>query len=249
MVFSKLENFLATNIEGFFNKKFVSQLEFEELIKIMERTLNTHKQKIDKYFFVPNKYVIRLNEDDYARIQQDKWSNRLRQWLFYYVIMHDYCMNDLPEIHLLAAPNLKLGICDIQPYFTKMADKAVEVEQGTIIISPTQMDDIEQDMASDKHIAKLSVIAGEDIHSHMFIGTSQVHLGRREQNEFIISDPNTSRIHAYISFEKGRHIIYDANSTNGTKVNNCSITTRMLSNDDIISIGNTYIMYNAVEPV
>ena len=57
---------------------------------------------------------------------------------------------------------------------------------------------------------------------------------------------NVSRLHAYITFEHGRHILRDANSLNGTSVNDRPITNFCLCPGDIIQIGNTRIVYDLI---
>ncbi|WP_407378169.1 FHA domain-containing protein [Megamonas funiformis] len=87
---------------------------------------------------------------------------------------------------------------------------------------------------------------GPDKDSYLAFGCNQIHLGRRDKNEFLLTDVNVSRLHAYITFEHGRHILRDANSLNGTSVNDRPITNFCLCPGDIIQIGNTRIVYDLI---
>ena len=72
---------------------------------------------------------------------------------------------------------------------------------------------------------------------------NRVNIGRRPSNELSLNDKNISRLHAYILFEGNSYVIYDAQSLNGTYVNGIKITSKKLSNKDMVTIGNTTIIY------
>ena len=78
------------------------------------------------------------------------------------------------------------------------------------------------------------------------IGEKQIYLGRLGKSDFILTDGNVSRMHAYIAYERHRHVLYDAGSTNGTFVNGHSITSERLQAGDEITIGNTTLLYEVL---
>lgn len=63
-----------------------------------------------------------------------------------------------------------------------------------------------------------------------------------------LSDPNVSRMHARLEIDKTQTVIYDNNSTNGTKVNGRCITRQVLRNGDVISIGQTELRFSVIGP-
>ena len=72
------------------------------------------------------------------------------------------------------------------------------------------------------------------------VGSKKTTIGRRSDNDIIISDPSASRYHAEVVYDSSRDelAIADLGSTNGTFVNRVRITdSHPLSHNDIIRIG------------
>jgi ABC-type uncharacterized transport system ATPase subunit len=91
--------------------------------------------------------------------------------------------------------------------------------------------------------AKISVIAGTDAGGKAEILEARVNIGRRPSNEMVLNDKSSSRLHAYIVREGNSHVIYDAQSLNGTFVNDELTEKKILSGGDKIKIGDTVILY------
>lgn len=75
------------------------------------------------------------------------------------------------------------------------------------------------------------------------LGSARVNIGRIYENEIYIRDAKVSRLHAFIVYENNAHVIYDAQSTNGTYVNNKKIVSYSLKHGDNIKIGNAELTY------
>ena len=87
---------------------------------------------------------------------------------------------------------------------------------------------------------------GPDLDAYLEIGEKQVYIGRRDKNEFILTDTNASRLHAWISYEHHRHVLYDAQSTNGTFDEGRRIDSCRLQHGDTIRIGMTVLRYEVI---
>ncbi|KGK87318.1 FHA domain-containing protein [Clostridium sp. HMP27] len=73
---------------------------------------------------------------------------------------------------------------------------------------------------------------------------SQITIGRKEDNTFMLDDPYVSGKHARIYAKSGDYIIEDLGSTNGTLVNDDQIEgKKYLETGDIIKIGNTVLKF------
>ena len=70
-------------------------------------------------------------------------------------------------------------------------------------------------------------------------------IGRDPRNELALFDDEISRMHAQIRQEYGQYVIYDLNSSNGTKVNGKPITKSPLKNGDEITVGNTVLVFRS----
>ena len=253
MFFSRVENFLEKNIEGFFNRKFSSSLQMAEIEKILERILIRQKKRVNRAIFVPNQFKITMNNEDFARLNNNATKDHLKLFLYKSLIEKDYFMETLPVINILKSPDFKLGVCEIQAFFANQdmdnsgTDKHNDLEQGTIIVPNIDLTEISKSTTNQElKFASLKIIDGPDKDSYIEMGTKTVHLGRRDKNEFILTDVNVSRLHAYITFEHGRHILHDANSLNGTMVNDKPIANFCLCLGDTIRIGNSVIVYDLI---
>lgn len=68
-------------------------------------------------------------------------------------------------------------------------------------------------------------------------------IGRGTDNDIIVSDAGASRHHAEIFQDGGSWVIADANSLNGTYLNNTVVHQAQLFDGDIIEMGNTVLEY------
>ena len=66
-------------------------------------------------------------------------------------------------------------------------------------------------------------------------------IGRDTKCDIAINDPNLSRTHAEIFREENRFVLYDKNSSNGTRINGDRVTRQVLLPGDQIEIGKTKI--------
>lgn len=245
----KWESFLETKIEGFFNKKFASDLQVVEIEKALRREMLLKKKKIQDDIYAPNIYSIYASEVDYQRICSQKIQNQLYEAVIVAVIEQDFMMDGKLSVVLKKDTALKKGSCHIKSCYTSRSCVDVQPktseEPHTLILERSAFKD-SLELPIEHKFAALTVEQGIDINSYLEIGEKRIHIGRREENEFLLMDVNSSRLHAYISFEKYRHILYDAGSLNGTYVNEQKVTCQRLCFGDEIKIGNTVLLYEVI---
>jgi pSer/pThr/pTyr-binding forkhead associated (FHA) protein len=70
-----------------------------------------------------------------------------------------------------------------------------------------------------------------------------VSIGRLSECDVVVNDPGASRRHAEVRSDNGRYVLTDLGSTNGTKVNEATITERELAPGDRITIGHTVLEF------
>ena len=95
-------------------------------------------------------------------------------------------------------------------------------------------------------LAALSVLEGPDVDAYLEFGEDKIYIGRQDKNEFILTDVNASRLHAWVAYERHRHVLYDARSTNGTFVNDEAIEKVQLCHGDRVRIGSTLLKYEVI---
>lgn len=250
MFIRNLEYLLENQIEGFFYKKFSSDLQLAELEKRLEKEIALKKKVRKGQPYIPNCYTFSMAESDYRKMCAQQTYNRLYVRLIATAIKKNYVIPGKIAIEIDRNASLKRGCLHIASAYKE--EDPVNVQD---IIKAPQADHTlvfernilaSAEMREDYKISSLKVLEGPDMDSLLDIGEKRIHIGRRECNEFSLKDRNTSRLHAYISFEQYRHCLYDAGSLNGTYVNGEKINCHTLNNGDQISLGNTVMLYEVM---
>jgi len=245
MLFSKLETFLEKHIEGFFGRKFVSDLQFSEIEKNIAHIMKRDGKKTADKLYIPNNYQITMAASDYERICSRKSQEMLYEYIVGTVMRQNLFIKGPLSIKFNKDTAIKKGDCDIKyDYMDEMTHTigVNQVSESTIIIKKPGIKETAL-LHNEHYYARLRVIDGEDISTQLDIGEGQVHIGRREENEFLLTDGNASRVHAYISFSDYRHMLHDCNSLNGTFINDKRIAEEYLKDNDVITIGNSRLVY------
>ena len=193
MGLEKIESFLGSHIEGFFNRRFASDLEPVELAdgakKEIRQLASENKGE------VPNVVIFSLSPDDYSRLCAQRVQSELYEEIEREIIRADAFMEGELALRLCPSTEVQKGIFDLK------------LEQG---------------------------------------GGQKIYIGRRDTNEFILTDGNASRLHAWVAYERHRHVLYDARSTNGTFVNDKAIERVQLCHGDRVRIGSTLLKYEVI---
>jgi len=106
-------------------------------------------------------------------------------------------------------------------------------------------------MASGWSQAKLVVRQGAQTGTSFPLPPQATEIGRDETADISMQDPEMSRRHVRISWQGGRYILEDLNSTNGTFLNDTRVTAaQQLSSGDKIRVGQYVLEFQAhAEPV
>ena len=120
-----------------------------------------------------------------------------------------------------------------------------EEEPHTLVLERKKFQ-VPLDLPQEYKIVSLTVLEGPDVDAFLEFGEKQIYIGRLEKNDFILTDANASRLHAYVTYERHRHVLHDAESTNGTFVNGQPVTSVCLQAGDEIQIGSTILLYEVL---
>ena len=245
----RVESFLGDHIEGFFNRKFSSHLEPVELIKGLEK--EAKRQGAGKG--LANAYTISLGTEDYQRLCSHRVADELGVALKKYIIRADLTMDGKLSICFALDESLRAGSYHME---SRMQHACVPVSETpvshdtmaqTIVLErPSLMDARCLNLPPVHEIATLTVLSGSDEGIAMRLGERKIYMGRMAQNEFILTDTNVSRVHAWIAYEQHRHVLYDAESRNGSFVNGVRITSQRLRDGDEIRLGTTALRYGVL---
>ena len=69
------------------------------------------------------------------------------------------------------------------------------------------------------------------------ISKSETIIGRDRSADIVINDARVSKHHAMLKVDETAVVLFDLNSTNGTRVNSMEIMQSLMQNDDIIAVG------------
>ena len=257
----KITDVISSQLANIFQKR--GELEPPALVKALEREVTKHENFIDGFNVVPNDYTIYISETDYHRLSAARVLKALHETVARKVIRENYFMDGTLSVRL----EKMLDDDAIIKIVAKFTDETV-AEETTIdlendVLSQTLLENLDEDSASTIIASKtkilasmktattkiipydLAVITDSDI-SELVLGERQIYIGRKDTNDFVLNDDGASRTHAYISYERHRHVLNDAESLNGTFVNKKKINRHVLKNGDKILIGNTNLIYKVL---
>ena len=69
------------------------------------------------------------------------------------------------------------------------------------------------------------------------VGSESITFGRSDENDVVLNNLLTSRVHAELRYEDGGYLLHDRGSSNGTWVNGRRVTVHRLRPGDEIVIG------------
>lgn len=255
----KLTSVITGQLANLFQRR--GEVEPGELIKALEREVT--KQKTDDNR-VPNSYTIYLCEDDCHRLSAARLMKTLHETVERKVIRENCFMDGALSVKIAKRSDGDDAIVIVASYVdetdaeedtinldndvlsqTLLEDNASSDDDKTIVADHAKILKTMRTSAPRKIEYDLAVITDFTTREVVF-GERQIYLGRKESNDFVLDDESASRIHAYVAYERHRHVLYDAGSLNGTHVNNKPISRCELQNGDKILIGSTTLTYKVL---
>ena len=255
----KLASVISEQLTNLFQRR--KEVEPDELIKALEREVTKKKNK-DK--LVPNSYTIYLCEEDCHRLSAARLIKALHEAVERKVIRENCFMDGKLSVKIKKMSVNDNPIVIESEYVTPTDSEVDTINLENDVLSHTLIEDLNSNDDANTIIAdktkiiksmrtsptrkveyNLAVIT-DFKNAEVVCGERQIYLGRKVTNDFVLEDDSVSRIHAYISYERHRHIIYDAGSLNGTFVNKKPISSCELKDGDKILIGNTPLTYKVL---
>jgi pSer/pThr/pTyr-binding forkhead associated (FHA) protein len=94
---------------------------------------------------------------------------------------------------------------------------------------------------------KLLITLNNSLISELILENEVTSIGRKSDNDIHIDNPAVSGKHARVLFMGGEAFLEDLESTNGTFVNSEKITKHLLTNGDLITIGQHQLKFEGAE--
>ena len=255
----KLASVITGQLANFFQRR--GEVKPNELIKALEREVSKQKNKESR---VPNSYVIYLCEEDCYRLSAARLIKSLHEAVERKVIREDCFMEGALSVKIKKMTADENAIVIVSSYVdeAEQEEDTINLENNVLsqtLIEDTDTSDDDKTIIADKTkiVATMRTVTSRKVEYNLAIltdyktaelvfGERQIYLGRKDTNDFVINDESASRIHAYVAYERHRHVLYDAGSLNGTFVNQKPISRHELKDGDKILIGRTMLTYKVL---
>jgi len=242
-------------VEGVFGRAFRRQIHPVEIAKGLTKQMDEGRMVSISRTYAPNDFTVHLSREDTESIQAYQAS--LRDELIQYASTHaenkNYHLMTPPRIRFETEETLRFGEFGVTAKLTGgdgprekgapqdtsgqtrifRTDESTggEVEQGTAAISA--------DEAKRHALAPeiVEIILGDE--KHTLDGRGPWGVGRSQENDIVINDPNVSRRHARISRADNGFLVEDLGSTNGTLLDGAPIDREMIEGGDELTFGQT----------
>lgn len=188
------------------------------------------KSADDGRLFAPDQYTLSMHPKDYDALTKfdstphSRLSDALRDSLS----ASEYRLSREPHITLATDPTLDRA--QIRVIAWRSSDPAKEAPRT---------EDAEQ--AEMPPPGAFFIIEGSQ---HFPLDRPLINIGRRLDNHLVLEDPHVSRRHAQLRVRGGRFVLYDLNSTAGTRVNGKRIQDSVLQPGDVVTLATVQLIYN-----
>jgi hypothetical protein len=238
-VFREFEKKLESLFEGVILRAFKSGVQPVELGKKLVRELEGHKTIGVSRVYAPNRYEVGLSLRDFSRFEsyQAVMATELENLLISYVKEKGYAVLDRPRVKLVEVGRLREGEFSIK----------TAMEGELPVEKPGEAPPRAGRRAPRKGPATLELLDSGDVSPSFAIDKETVQIGRLADNDIMIPDSNVSRVHARVSRRGDSYFITDLKSTNGVFLNEERVMDAQLSNEDVVRLGSTRLIFRRSE--
>jgi len=247
-VFRNLEARIEGLVEGVFSRAFSSEVQPVELARKLAKEMDSHKTASVSRVYVPNEYTVHLSEEDREKLEG--YERSLEQELSGYLLEHarrrGYDLLTRPEVKFNTDDRLRLGEFGIQARLVKAPirenEPARPAEEGHTMVykaAPAQQPNAP---AAAPRMTRAIVETGG---RRQVLDGPRAVIGRSDEAECVLRDPNVSRRHAELrQGAGGEWEIFDLGSTNGIKVNGRRASSVRLREGDQVTVGTTTFRFS-----
>src|SRR5919199_3083271 len=240
-------------VEGVFGRAFRRQIHPVEIAKGLTKQMDEGRMVSISRTYAPNDFTIHLSIEDAESIQAYQAS--LKDELIQYASTHaenkNYHLMTPPRIRFETEDTLRFGEFGVTAKLTGgdgprekgapqdtsgqtrifRTEESTGVEQGTAAISAEE--------ARRHGLAReiVEIVLGDE--KYPLEGRGPWSVGRSQENDIVLNDPNASRKHARISRADNGFVVEDLGSTNGTLLDGAPIDREMIEDGDELTFGQT----------
>jgi hypothetical protein len=248
-----IEKRMESLVEGVFGRAFRRQIHPVEIAKGLTKQMDEGRMVSISRTYAPNDFTVHLSKEDTESIRAYRAS--LEDELIQYASTHaenkNYHLMTPPRIHFETEDTLRFGEFGVTAkltggdgprekgapqdtsgqtrIFRTEESSGGEIDQGTATISA--------DEARRHGLAReiVEVVLGDE--KYQLEGRGPWSVGRSQENDIVINDPNVSRKHARISRADNGFVVEDLGSTNGTLLDGAPIDRERIEGGDELTFG------------
>jgi hypothetical protein len=250
-----VEKRMESLVEGVFGRAFRKQVHPVEIAKGLTKQMDENRMVSVSRTYAPNDFTIHLSKADEESIQA--YQSALRDELIQYASTHaqskNYHLMTPPRVRFVTEDSLRFGEFGVTAKLTggdgprekgapedtsgqtrifrteKTGGNVQGEDQGTSAISAEE--------ARRHGLARETVELVMEDGSYPLEGQGPWSIGRSEENDIAIQDPNVSRRHARLLRLENGFIVEDLDSTNGTLLDGAPIGHERIENGDELTFG------------
>lgn len=235
-----------TGLQKLLQKNLSEKRWLEKLRRSLGAQMQPKKDAEGARLFIPNCYVAHVSALDAEGRDLEVARAQLYAFLVRSAIRRDLFSYERLRLELRPNPLLQRGVVRAEAaYGQKLYGRcgtAQEEGEQTMVFDRKALP-LANACTCAGGLAVLCVRSGVRAGAHAPLGERRVQIGRQDGSGLCVPGAGISRLHAYVCFEGCRHVLYDADSLNGTYVNGMRITSRALLPGDTIRLGDTEIVY------
>ncbi len=255
-VLRAIEQKIEGLVEGVFGRAFKTNVQPVELARKLVKEMDDHSTPSVSRVYVPNEYTIYLSTHDRTQFQayEDSLKLELQEYLAEHARREGYVMLSPPSVLFTTDEDLGLGTFGIatrmvQRGRTKAGESAPvpkPAAAATMIYRP-KSDAPPTEEGGEAPVERESVWLNVDGQRYP-VDRKVMVLGRSQDCDIQVADPNVSRRHAELRQEETSYWIVDLGSTNGMEVNGRRLRQAKLEAGDRITLGSTDVVFERELP-
>ena len=255
-VLRAIEQKIEALVEGVFGRAFRTNVQPVELARKLVKEMDDHRTVSVWRVYVPNEYTIYLSSHDRSQFQayEDSLKLELQEYLAEHARREGYVMLSPPSVLFTTDADLGLGVFGIATRMVQRGKKTAPdtplpkpAAAATMVYRPKTDAAAPADAPGEAPVERESVWLTVDGERHAIDKRVTV-LGRAQDCDIQLADPNVSRRHAELRQEETSYWIVDLGSTNGMEVNGRRLRQAKLEDGDRVTLGSTDAVFERELP-
>ena len=251
-ILKNIEKRMESLVEGVFGRAFRRQIHPVEIAKGLTKQMDEGRMVSISRTYAPNDFTVHLSKEDTEAIEayQDALRDELIQYASTHADTKDYHLMTPPKVRFETEDSLRFGEFGITAKLTggtgPRAEDAPQDTSGQTRIFRTEetggagaqgTSSISPEEAEEHGLAREVVELVLDHRTYPLEGRGPWSIGRSQECDIVVPDPNVSRRHARLSRADNGFVVEDLGSTNGTLLDGAPIDRERIESGDELTFG------------